>query len=60
VAKYITGRHIRELDDGTYFHFPTSEVLEEAGFFLLEKQTVMESVRMRLIFQHCVKLDAFS
>ena len=31
VARYITGRHIRELEDGTYFCPPTVEVLNEAG-----------------------------
>jgi hypothetical protein len=31
IARYITGKYIRQNEDGSWFHPPTAEVLEEAG-----------------------------
>ena len=31
VARYLTGRHSRQLEDGSWYHPPTDDVLEEAG-----------------------------
>jgi hypothetical protein len=36
VAGYITGRHIKELEDGTYFCPPMKEVLNAAGMETIE------------------------
>jgi len=37
VARYITGRHIRELEDGTYFCPRTMEVLADAGLEIIDE-----------------------
>ena len=65
VARYITGRHIRELDDGSYYCPPTSEVLEAAGLYPLEtyierrRQTVTAQVTTRPIYERCTSSKPF-
>ena len=59
VARYITGRHIKQRPDGTYDCPPTAEVLEMAGLYPLEtyierrKQTIWQTVRTRPILERC-------
>ena len=59
VARYITGRHIKRLPDGTYECPPTAEVLEMAGLYPLDtyierrKQTIWQAVRTRPILERC-------
>jgi exonuclease III len=66
VARYITGRHIRELEDGTYFCPPTVEVLNEAGletmdeYMLRRRQTIRGFVRHRTIYETCLRSRALS
>ena len=66
VARYITGRHIKQRPDGTYECPPTSEVLEMAGLYPLEtyierrRQTVWEAVKNRPILERCRTSTALS
>jgi len=59
VAHYITGRHIRQNADGTWFHPPTDGVLEEAGlptiddYIKRQRDTVRNFVRFRPIYEVC-------
>jgi hypothetical protein len=36
VARYITGRHLKELEDGTYFCPPMKDVFNAAGMETIE------------------------
>jgi len=66
VARYITGRHIRKLEDGTYFCPPTMEVLAEPGletideYMLRRRQTIRGFVRHRPIYETCLRSRALS
>ena len=64
VARYLTGRHIRQLEDGTWFCPPTTEVLEEAGLFSIgeyirrRRRTVRPFVRQRPLYRACLRSKA--
>ena len=66
VARYITGRHIKQLPDGTYDCPPTAEVLETAGLYPLEtyierrKNTIWQAIRNRPIIERCKNSTALS
>ena len=66
VARYITGRHIRQNADGTWFHPPTEGVLEEAGLRTIDeyirrrRDTVRHFVRFRPIYEVCRQSTAIS
>jgi hypothetical protein len=49
VARYLSGRHIRPLEDGTWLYPVSEEVLEETGLFLIE--TYIEK-RRAMIFEY--------
>jgi len=66
VARSITGRHIRELEDGTYFCPPTTEVLNNAGletideYLLRWRQTIRGYVSHRPIYETCRRSRALA
>ena len=66
VARYIVGKHIQELPDGSYVCPPTEEVLEEAGLWPLEeyikrrRDTINGYVATRPIYERCVQSTALS
>ena len=66
VARYLTGRHIRQNEDGTWFHPPTDGVLEEAGLRTIDeyirrrRDTVRNFVRFRPIYEVCRQSTAIS
>jgi hypothetical protein len=59
-ARYIARRHIKQKEDGTWFHPPSHEVLEECGLLPIEdyiqkrKDTVMKYARGRPILDECM------
>ena len=59
VARYLTGRHIRQNEDGTWVHPPTADVLEEAGLETIDeyikrrRDTVRRFVMFRPIYDIC-------
>ena len=59
VARYLTGRHIRQNKDGTWVHPPTADVLEEAGLETIDeyikrrRDTVRRFVMFRPIYDIC-------
>lgn len=59
VARYLTARHIRRLEDGTWFCPPTAEVLEEAGLRTIDeyiqkrRDTIRSGVVARPIYWEC-------
>ena len=57
VARYITGRHIKELEDGTYYCPPTEEVLDAAG---LEGTTIQKYAMSSTIYWKCKRSTALS
>ena len=60
VARFLTGKHIRPREDGSWHCPPTAGVLEEAGletveeYILRRRQTVRGFVRHRPMYQHCM------
>jgi hypothetical protein len=66
VARHLTGRHIRPLEDGTWFCPPTTEVLNSAGLETIDeyiqrrRDTVREFVRHRPIYEACIQSKAMS
>ena len=64
VARFLTGKHIRPLEDGSWHCPPTEDVLQEAGletveeYILRRRQTVRGFVRHRPMYLHC-QLSAF-
>ena len=66
VARYITGRHIKQLADGTYECPPTEEVLEEAGLYSLDtyierrRNTIWTEIKNRPIVERCMNSTALS
>jgi len=59
VARYLTGRHTRQKEDGSWLCPPTEEVLEAAGLQTIDeyisrrRQTVRGFVRHRPIYEAC-------
>jgi hypothetical protein len=60
VARFLTGKHIRPLEDGSW-HCPTTQkLLQEAGLETVEeyisrrRQTIRGFVRHRPMYQHCM------
>ena len=59
VARHLTGRHIRCLDDGTWFCPLTREVLEAAGLETIDeyiqcrRDTIWRFVRPRPLYEAC-------
>jgi hypothetical protein len=66
VARYITGRHVRQREDGTYDCPPTVEVLADAGLENIEtyiqrrRGTIQDHVRTRPIYGKCRRSKALS
>ena len=66
VARYLTGRHIRQLKDGSWYHPPTDDVLEEAGFETVDtyikrrRNTVRRFVIDRPLHRECLRSNAIS
>jgi hypothetical protein len=66
VARYITGRHIKELDDGTYFCPPMDEVLKAAGMETIEvymerrRNTTRNYAVTSAVYGRCIRLTAMS
>ena len=60
VARFLTGKHIRPLEDGSWHCPPTEDVLQEAGletveeYILRRRQTVRGFVRHRPMYLHCM------
>ncbi len=52
VARFLTGRHIRQDRNGTWHYPPTAGVLEEAGLHSVEEyiQRRRDTVRMKFVF----------
>ena len=66
VARYLTGRHIRQLEDGSWYHPPTGDVLEEAGLETVDtyikrrRDTVRRFVLYRPLYRECLRSNAIS
>jgi len=66
IARYLTSRHIRPDENGTWICPPTSEVLEEAGLCTIDeyikrrKETVKRFVLNRPIYRKCMESRAMS
>ena len=59
VARYLSGKHIRPLEDGTWLYPVSEEVLEETGLFSIEqyietrRATVFKYISKRPIYNEC-------
>ena len=59
VARYICNKHIKQLEDGTWEHPSTEDVLQEAGLFTIDeyirrrRESVRRFVQGRPIFEAC-------
>ena len=66
VARYITGRHIKELEDGTYFCPSMKEVLKAAGMETIEvymdrrRNTVRKYAGTSAVYGRCIRSTAMS
>jgi hypothetical protein len=67
VAQYITGRHIKELEDGTYFCPPMKEVLNAAGMETIEvymdrrRNTIRKKYAgTSAVYSRCIRSTAMS
>jgi hypothetical protein len=67
VARYITtGRHIKELEDGTYFCPPMKEVFNAAGMETIEvytdrrRNTVRKYAGTSAVYGRCIRSTAMS
>jgi hypothetical protein len=66
VARYITGRHIKELEDGTYYCPPMDKVLEAAGLETIEvymerrRNTILNCAVTSTIYGKCIRSTAMS
>ena len=66
VARYITGRHIKELEDGTYFCPSMKEVLKAAGMETIEvymdrrRNTVRKYAATSAVYGRCIRSTAMS
>ena len=60
------GRHIRQLEDGSWYHPPTDDVLEEAGLETVDtyikrrRDTVRRFVLYRPLYRECRRSNAIS
>ena len=59
VARYLSGKHIRPLEDGTWLYPVSEEILEETGLFSIEqyietrRATVFKYISQRPIYNEC-------
>ena len=66
VARHLTGRHIRQLDDGSWYCPPTTEVLDQAGLQTIDEYirrrrvTVRRFATERPLYRACVRSSALS
>jgi len=66
IGRHLTGRHIRLLEDGSWFCPPTVEVLEDAGLQTIDeyinrrRQTVRGFTMHRPLCEACRRLTALS
>ena len=66
IGRHLTGRHIRLLEDGSWFCPPTVEVLEDAGLQTIDeyinrrRQTVRSFTRHRPLYEACRQSTALS
>jgi hypothetical protein len=60
VARYITGRHIKELEDGTYFCPPMKEVLNAAGMEERRRKTILNYAVTSAVYGRCIRSTAMS
>ena len=66
VARFLTQRHIRQREDGTWDCPPTNEVLESAGlesvdeYIRRKRHTVRRYIRHRPIYEACKRSRALS
>jgi len=66
VARYLTGRHIRPLENGEWFYPSTADVLNEAGLFTIDeyiqrrRDTIWRFVQPRPIYNACIRSIPFS
>ena len=66
VARYLTGRHIRPLENGEWFYPSTADVLSEAGLFTIDeyiqrrRDTIWRFVQPRPIYNACIRSIPFS
>lgn len=61
VARYLSGRHIRKLDDGTW-EYPSSQgILEQNGLYTIQeyiqrrRDTINRYIRNRPIYTQCIR-----
>ncbi len=61
VARFLTGKHIRPLEDGSWHCSPSADVLQEAGLETVEeyisrrrRQTFRGFVTHRPMYLHCM------
>ena len=52
IARYLTGKHIRQNEDGTWYHPPSADVLQEAGLESVEEyiKRRRDTVRLKYVF----------
>jgi len=66
VGRHLTGRHIRFLEDGSWYCPPTVDVLENAGLQTVEeyirrrRQTVQSFTRHRSLYEACRQSKALA
>jgi hypothetical protein len=66
VARYITGRHIKELEDGPYFCHSMKEVLNAAGMETIEvymdrrRNTLRNYAGTSAVYGRCIRSTAMS
>jgi len=66
VGRHLTGRHIRLLEDGSWYCPPTVDVLEDTGLQTVQeyirrrRQTVQSFTRHRLLYESCRQSKALA
>jgi hypothetical protein len=66
IARFLTGRHIRQNGDGVWVYPSTKETLEEAGLWTIEeyirrrKETVSDFAKGRAIYRRCMESTSLS
>jgi len=66
VGRHLTGRHIRQLEDGSWFCPPTVDILEDAGlqtineYIRRRRQTVQSFTRHRPLYEACRRSTALA
>jgi len=64
VGRHLTGRHIRQLEDGSWFCPPTVDILEDASLQTIDeyirhrRQTVWSFTRHRPLYEACRRSTA--